>query len=144
MLSSVAKVLYLLLLLLQPVMAERTFPVAPADASTAVDAGLRRLDMSDLKNAFSGQYSEQDARGKTYRAEYGADGSVILSDSSGLIDRGTFTIVRQNGGGVCLRLEQQMNQRMCAIWFYADDGVHLFGYNPRDGMLRAVCRPLMQ
>ena len=122
-------------------MADRTFPAAPADASSAADAGLRRLNMTDLSEIFSGHYSEQDARGKIYRTEYGSDGSVILSNSSGLIDRGTFTIVRQNGGGVCLRLEHQMNQRMCAIWFYAQDDVHLFGYNPRDGMLRAVSRP---
>jgi hypothetical protein len=79
-------------------------------------------------------------RGKVYRAQYGDDGSVILSNSSGLIDRGTFTVIRQHGGGVCLRLEHQMNQRMCAIWFFAQDGVHLFGYSPRDGSLRAVTR----
>jgi hypothetical protein len=40
-----------------------------------------------------------------------------------------------------LRLEHQMNQRMCAIWFLADDASHLFGYNPKDGTLRAVSRP---
>ena len=138
--ANVPKVLYLLVLLSQPVMAERVFPVAPADVSKAVEAGLQRLDTTDLAEAFSGQHSEQGARGKSYRAEYGADGSVVLSDSSGLIDRGTFTIVRQNGGGVCLRLEQQMNQRMCAIWFFSEDGINLFGYNPRDGALHGVSR----
>jgi len=131
----------LLALLSQPAWADLAFPVAPADASAAAGAGLQRLDSSELKKAFSGKRSEQDGRGKSYVAEYGADGSVILGNTSGLIDRGTFTVVRQNGGGVCLRLEQQMNQRMCAIWFRADDGIHLFGYNPRDGKLRAVSRP---
>ena len=139
--SNFAKALYLLALLSQQAMADQAFPVAPADASTATGAGLQRLDTTELEKAFSGQRSEQDGRGKSYLAEYGSDGSVILGNTSGLIDRGTFTVVRQNGGGVCLRLEQQMNQRMCAIWFRADDGIHLFGYNPRDGKLRAVSRP---
>jgi hypothetical protein len=31
-------------------------------------------------------------RGKSYRAEYGLDGSVVLDDTSGLMDRGTFSI----------------------------------------------------
>ena len=139
--SDVAKVLYLLALLSQPVMADRAFPVAPADVSTAAAAGLKRLDTTDLKTAFAGKRSELDARGKSYRAEYGSDGSVILSNTSGLIDRGTFSVTRQNGGAVCLRLEQQMNQRMCAIWFVAADGIHLFGYNPGDGSLRAISKP---
>lgn len=139
--SDVAKVWYLLALLSLPAMADRAFPDAPANASAAAAAGLQRLDTDDLKNAFSGERSEQNARAKSYRAEYGSDGSVILSNTSGLIDRGTFSVTRQNGGGVCLRLEQQMNQRMCAIWFLADDGIHLFGYNPRDGSLRAISRP---
>ncbi len=139
--SNLAKVLYLLALLSQPVIADQAFPVAPADASIATAAGLQRLDTTELEKAFSGERSEQNAHGKIYRAEYGVDGSIILSNTSGLIDRGTFSITRQAGGGVCLRLEQQMNQRMCAIWFLADDGIHLFGYNPRDGKLRAVSRP---
>lgn len=37
-----------------------------------------------------------------------------------------------------------MNQRMCAIWLLAEDGIHPFGYNPADGMLRAVSRPDVQ
>ena len=105
---------------------------------------MQRLDTNELTKAFIGKRSEQDGRGKSYVAEYGEDGSVILSNVSGLIDRGTFTIVRQNGGGVCLRLEHQMNQRMRAIWFLAGDGIHLVGYNPRDGKLRAISRPFSQ
>ena len=139
--SNFAKVLYVLAFVSQQLMADQAFPLAPLDASSATDAGLQRLDTSDLKQAFSGKRSEQDGRGRSYVAEYGSDGSVILSNNSGLIDRGTFTIIRQHGGGICLRLEQQMNQRMCAVWYRADDGVHLFGYNPRDGKLRAVSRP---
>lgn len=139
--SNFVKVLYLLAFVSQQVVADQAFPSAPAEASIATDAGLQRLDTSDLKKAFSGKRSEQDGRGKSYIAEYGSDGSVILSDTSGMIDRGTFTIIRQYGGGICLRLEQQMNQRMCAVWYRADDGIHLFGYNPRDGKLRAVSRP---
>lgn len=123
-----------------PASAATDFPVAPADASAATAGGLQQLDMAALRKAFTGTHVERDARGKIYRAQYGADGSVILSNSSGLIDRGTFTVIRQHGGGVCLRLEHQMNQRMCAIWFFAQDGVHLFGYSPRDGSLRAVTR----
>lgn len=119
---------------------EGDFPTAPRDAQSAASAGLQRLDVPALKQMFIGTHTERDARGKTYRTEYGEDGSVILSNSNGLIDRGTFSITRQNGGGVCLRLEQQMNQRFCAIWFIAGDGKHLFGFNPRDGSLRAVSR----
>ena len=139
--SKFAIALYLLALVSQLVMADQAFPTAPVEVSSATDAGLQRLDTSDLKRAFAGKRLEQDGRGKSYIAEYGSDGSVILSNASGLIDRGTFTIIRQYGGGICLRLEQQMNQRMCAIWYRADDGSHLFGYNPRDGKLRAVSRP---
>jgi hypothetical protein len=139
--SNFARILYLAALLSQQVMADQAFPVAPPDASDAAATGLQRLDTSELKTAFLGKRSEQDGRGKSYVAEYGSDGSVILSNTSGLIDRGTFSVVRQNDGGVCLRLEQQMNQRMCAIWFLANDGIHLFGYNPRDGTLRAISRP---
>jgi len=139
--SNIVKVLYVLALLSQQVMADQAFPVAPADASAAAGAGLPRLDSSELQNAFSGERAEQNARGKIYQAIYGGDGSVILSNASGLIDRGTFSVTRQAGGGVCLRLEQQMNQRMCAIWFRANDGIHLFGYDPRDGKLRAISRP---
>ncbi len=133
--------LLVLAFLTMPVGAANQFPVAPPDASAANASGLQQLDMAALRKAFSGTRVEHDARGKVYRAQYGADGSVILSNSSGLIDRGTFTVIRQHGGGVCLRLEHQMNQRMCAIWFFADDGVHLFGYSPTDGTLRAVSRP---
>ena len=116
------------------------FPDAPDDASAAA-RDLQRLDVAALKQTFTGKHTEQDAGGKVYLVEYGVDGSVILRNSSGLIDRGTFSITRQNGGGICLRLEHQMNQRICAIWFRADDNAHLFGYNPRDGKLRAVSRP---
>ena len=131
----------LLMALIMPAGAADGFPVAPADVSAATAGGLQQLDMAALRKAFAGERVEQDARGKVYRAQYGADGSVILSNSSGLIDRGTFTVVRQHGGGVCLRLEHQMNQRMCAIWFLAQDGVNLFGYSSTDGSLRAVSRP---
>ncbi len=126
---------------IMPASAASDFPVAPSDASAATASGLQQLDTAALRKTFTGTHVEQDARGQVYRAQYGADGSVILSNSSGLIDRGTFTVIRQHGGGVCLRLEHQMNQRMCAIWFFADDGVHLFGYSPTDGTLRAVSRP---
>ena len=129
-----------LALVMMPASAATDFPAAPADVSAATARGLRQLDMAALREAFTGTHVEQDARGKIYRVQYGADGSVILSNSSGLIDRGTFTVIRQHDGGVCLRLEHQMNQRMCAIWFFAQDGVHLFGYNPTDGTLRAVSR----
>lgn len=129
-----------LALVTMPASAATDFAVAPADASTAAERGLQQLDMAALREAFTGIHVEQNARGKIYRVQYGADGSVILSNSSGLIDRGTFTVIRQHGGGVCLRLEHQMNQRMCAIWFFAQDGVYLFGYNPTDGKLRAVSR----
>jgi hypothetical protein len=128
-------------LVAMPPGAAAEFPVAPADVAAASAGGLQQLDMAALRKAFSGTRVEQDARGKTYRAQYGADGSVVISNSSGLIDRGTFSVIRQNGGGVCLRLEQQMNQRMCSVWFVAEDGMHLFGYNPRDGELRAISRP---
>ena len=141
MFSVVRKILYVLVVVTPPALAAGDFPVAPPGATAAASRGLERVDMAELKKSFAGTRIEQDANGKIYQAQYGADGSVILGDSSGLIDRGTFTIVRQNGGGVCLRLEQQMNQRMCAIWFFAGDGVHLFGYNPTDGALRAVSRP---
>lgn len=142
MLSVVKKILYVLVVVTSPTIAAGDFPVAPPGATAATTRGLERVDMAELKKSFTGTRIEQDANGKIYQAQYGADGSVILGDSSGLIDRGTFTIVRQNGGGVCLRLEQQMNQRMCTIWFFAGDGVHLFGYNPTDGALRAVSRPV--
>ena len=133
-------VLYLLLLAVSPAWAAPGFPSAPVDAQAAEAQGLQRLDMSALKQVFSEAHLERDAKGKIYRVEYGSDGSVILSNSSGLIDRGTFSIIRQNGGGLCLRLEHQMNQRICGIWFRAEDDRHYFGYNPRDGALRAVSR----
>lgn len=139
--SDLRKVLYLLVMLSSPAAADQAFPAAPADASAAAAGGLQRLNTTDLKEKFSGKRAEQDARGRSYWAQYGSDGSVILSGTSGLIDRGTFSITRQNGGGMCLRLEQQMNQRMCAIWFVAADRRHLFGYNPADGSLRAISRP---
>ena len=135
------KIFYVLAVAAMPVTAAPDFPDAPGDASAAAARGLQRLDVVALKKTFTGEHLEQDTNGKAYRVQYGADGSVILSDPVGLIDRGTFSITRQNGGGVCLRLEQQMNQRICTIWFRADDAVHLFGYNPRDGILRAVSRP---
>jgi len=137
----VKRILYVLVVVVTSALAADDFPVAPADATAATAAGLQRVDFVELKKSFAGTRVEQDANGKTYRAQYGADGSVVLDNSSGLIDRGTFTIVRQNDGGVCLRLEQQMNQRMCAIWFFAGDGAHLFGYNPTDGKLRTISRP---
>ena len=134
----------ILTLVAMPASAATDFPVAPADATAATAAGLQQLDMTALRKAFTGTHVEHDARGKIYRVQYGADGSVILSNSSGLIDRGTFTVIRQHGGGVCLRLEHQMNQRMCAIWFFAGDGVHVFGCKPTDGALRAISRPATQ
>ena len=137
-------ILYVLVITAMSAMAASEFPDAPGDASAAAGRGLKRLDVAALKQVFSGTHLQQDAGGKVYRAQYGADGSVILANSDGLIDRGTFSITRQNGGGVCLRLEQQMNQRLCAIWFVADDTVHLFGYNPKDGKLHAVSRPGVQ
>jgi hypothetical protein len=136
--------LYFLAVAALPVFAAPDFPDAPDAVSAAIARGLQQLDVAALKQTFAGEHAERDAVGKIYRVQYGADGSVILSNSSGLIDRGTFSITRQNGGGVCLRLEDQMNQRICAIWFRAEDSVHLFGYNPRDGKLRAVSRPDQQ
>jgi len=133
-------ILYVLVVAAVPVFAAPDFPDPPGDASAAAAKGLQQLDVAALKRTFLGEHTERDADGKTYRVQYGADGSVILSNSSGLIDRGTFSITRQNGGGVCLRLEHQMNQRICAIWFRAGDSVHLFGYNPRNGQLHAVSR----
>ena len=115
-------------------------PDASATATGAGARGLQRLEVEGLKKAFIGKHVERDARGKTYRVEYGEDGSVVLSDTAGEIDRGTFSITRQNGGGMCLRLEQQMNQRFFAIWFENADGF-LFGYQTGDGTLRAVARP---
>ena len=129
-----------LALITMPASAATGFPVAPADASAAAERGSQQLDMAALRKAFTGIHVEQNARGKIYRVQYHAHSSVILSNSSGLIDRGTFTVIRQHGGGVCLRLEHQMDQRMCAIWFFAQDGVHLFGYSPGDGTLHAVSR----
>ena len=139
--SRIQSILYVLAMVVVPATAATDFPVAPSDVSAAAARGLQRADMAMLRNIFSGTRVEQDSRGKVYRAQYGADGSVVLSNAAGLIDRGTFSITRQNGGGVCLRLEQQMNQRICAIWFFADDRVHLFGYNPGDGQLRAISGP---
>lgn len=143
LLKSVVLIPGLLILpaMIMPAGAASDFPVAPPDASAATASGLKQLDIAALRKTFNGARVEQDAQGKVYRAQYGADGSVVLSNSSGLIDRGTFTVIRQHGGGVCLRLEHQMNQRMCAIWFVAQDGVHLFGYSPTDETLRAVSRP---
>jgi len=139
--SGIRNILYVLAVAVGPAMAAADFPVAPVDASAAEARGLQRVDMAVLKKKFSGILVQRDSSGKVSRAQYGTDGSVVLSNTTGLIDRGTFSITRQNGGGVCLRLEQQMNQRMCAIWFFAEDGVHLFGYNPTDGKLWAVSRP---
>ena len=110
--SCLKNVLYVLIVAAVPVWAAAEFPTAPVDARAAELRGLQRLDVPALKHVFSGVHLEQNAKGKVYRVEYGADGSVILSNTSGLIDRGTFSITRQNGGGVCLRLEQQMNQQM--------------------------------
>ena len=139
--SGIRNLLYVLALAVAPAMAAADFPVAPVDASEAAARGLQRVETAVLQETFSGTRFERDASGKVYRAQYGTDGSVILSNTGGLIDRGTFSITRQNGGGVCLRLEQQMNQRMCAIWFFAEDGAHLFGYNPTDGKLRTISGP---
>ncbi len=137
-------ILYVLAAAAMPAAAAPEFPEAPDDVSAAAARGLQRLEVTALRQVFAGEHAERDANGKVYRVQYGADGSVILTNSSGLIDRGTFSVTRQNGGGVCLRLEHQMNQRKCAIWFRADDSVHLFGYNPRDGKLYAVSRPDQQ
>lgn len=90
--SDISKALYLLALMSLPVMADRALPVAPVNASMVAAAGLQRLDTTELKKAFSGKRSEQNVRGKSYRAEYGLDGSVVLDDTSGLMDRGTFSI----------------------------------------------------
>ncbi len=141
MIARLQTILYVLAVAAVPAFAAPDFPDAPGDSSAATARGFQRLDAAALKRTFVGEHTQRDAGGKTYRVQYGADGSVILSNSSGLIDRGTFSITRQNGGGVCLRLEQQMNQRMCAIWFRADDSVNLFGYDPRTGTLYAVSRP---
>ena len=143
-LSRIQNILYVLAMVAVPATAATDFPVAPADVSAAAARGLQRADIVMLRKIFSGTRVEQDSRRKVYRAQYGTDGSVVLSNAAGLIDRGTFSITRQNGGGVCLRLEQQMNQRICAIWFFAEDGAHLFGYNPGDGQLRAVSRSGME
>jgi hypothetical protein len=62
-------------------------------------------------------------------------------NSSGFIHRGNPSITRQNGCGVCLRLQRQMIQRIFPIWRRADGAAHLFGYNARDGELSAVSRP---
>jgi len=118
------------------------FPPAPADAAAAEAAGLQRLAADRLKVEFTAAREERNSRGENYVAQYAADGGVELRTGSSLIDRGTFSVTGQRGGSVCLMLEKQMNQRLCSIWFAAPDGVHLFGYNPSDGRLRAISRPL--
>jgi hypothetical protein len=118
------------------------FPPAPADAAAAEAAGLQRLAADRLKVEFTAAREERNSRGENYVAHYGVDGRIELrAGGSSLIDRGTFSVTGQRGGSVCLMLEKQMNQRLCSIWFAAPDGVHLFGYNPSDGRLRAISRP---
>jgi hypothetical protein len=116
------------------------FPQAPADAAAAEAAGLQRLAPDRLKSEFGAAREERNSRGESYIADYGADGRIELRSGASLIDRGTFSITAQRGGSVCLMLDKQMNQRFCSIWFAAPDGVHLFGYNPSDGKLRATSR----
>ena len=120
------------------------FPPAPADAASAEAAGLQRLAADRLKSEFSAAREERNGRGENYVAHYAADGGVELRAGSSLIDRGTFSVTGQRGGSVCLMLDKQMNQRLCSIWFAAPDGVHLFGYNPSDGKLRAVSRAVQR
>lgn len=139
--SGLKNILYVLVVAAMPALADPEFPRAPSDAGDAAARGLQRLDVPSLKRTFTGEHLEQDLAGRVYSVRYGSDGSVVLSKPDALIDRGSFSITRQNGGAVCLRLEQQMNQRRCAIWFLADDARHLFGYNPKDGKLRVVSRP---
>lgn len=60
-------------------------------------------------------------------------------------DAGAFGVQRWDVAGpkkvfIGKHVEQHMNQRFCAIWFENDDGF-LFGYQTRDGALRAVARP---
>jgi hypothetical protein len=118
------------------------FPPAPADAAAAGAAGLQRLATERLKTEFTGAREERNSRGENYVAHYGADGRIELRAGSSLIDSGTFSVTGQRGGSLCLMLDKQMNQRLCSIWFVAPDGVHLFGYNPSDGRLRAISRAI--
>jgi hypothetical protein len=118
------------------------FPPAPGDAAAAEAAGLERLAADRLKGEFAAAREERNSRGENYVAHYAANGAVELRAGSSLIDRGTFSVTGQRGGSLCLMLQKQMNQRLCSVWFAAPDGVHLFGYNPADGKLRAISRPV--
>jgi hypothetical protein len=120
------------------------FPPAPADVAAAEAAGLERLAPDRLKREFAAAREERSSRGESYVAHYAPDGAVELRAGSSLVDRGTFSVTGQRGGSVCLMLEKQMNQRLCSIWFAAPDGVHLFGYNPSDGKLRAISRAVQR
>lgn len=119
---------------------DEDFPSAPETLKAAEAAGLPRLGVEALRQAFVGRRTERTPRGEFVQADYGPDGRIEQRIGGSVFDTGTFSITGMAGGSVCLLLIKQMNQRLCGVWFAAPDGRHLFGYNPTDGKPRGVSR----
>lgn len=121
--------------------AEET-PRAPATATEAAAAGLKRIDASELGQRYGGARLLITDKGQVIRLDLHPDGTLNYLDDNGRADTGSWLVQTRNGGTVCRRYSKQMGGRSCVVYFAAPDDVHWFGYGADDGRWRDTTRPV--
>ena len=116
------------------------FPPAPPDIPAAEAAGLRRIDVAELKRDYPTKRIAYTVRGQTVHTELKVDGTLQYADDTGVTDTGSWSLSERNGGMICRAYSKQMGRRFCTFYYAAPDGIHYFGYNPEDKAWRATTR----
>lgn len=116
------------------------FPPAPPDIPAAEAAGLRRIDVAELKRDYPAKRIAYTVRGQTVHTELKADGTLQYADNTGVTDTGSWSLSERNGGMICRAYSKQMGRRFCTMYYAAPDGIHYFGYNPDDKAWHATTR----
>ena len=131
------------LMMLQPCTGKaQEVPTAPATATEAVAAGLKRVGATELAQRYGGARLLIVDKGQVIRLELHPDGTLDYLDDKSGADTGNWLVQTRNGGTLCRRYSKQMGGRTCVVYFAAPDGVHWFGYGADDGRWRDTTRPL--
>jgi hypothetical protein len=122
------------------VAAVEPFPEAPRSTAEAQALGLQRVDAATLAKTYGGVREAQNLKREVTRQELRPDGTLTYTNDAGVSGTGTWSVVDENGGMICRTFDFQGGRRFCTIYYAAQDGVHLFGYNAQDKVWRITTR----
>ncbi len=117
------------------------FPLAPQTMQEAEAAGLRRVNVEELKRYLPGAVVARDMRGTLRRKIFHADGKAeFKAGGTGPDHLVTWRLSTEDGGGYCTRLGIKRGE-VCFAVFQAKDGLHYFDYDLQDSQFYWVWRP---